>query len=282
MILIGANLAVLVVLVFAYPHLMVSPGPLLPGHAELTTDCFACHAPLRGAASARCVECHALPDIGLRSTQGVALPQHGLKTSFHQELVEQDCIASHSDHLGPRSTQRSRKPFSHALLRPAVQDRCDSCHQSPTDTLHRKISGKGKQCYSTQQWKPATFDHARLFVLDHDHNADCVTCHQYTTTAATPATATKSTRRPASVASTRRKAFPPSRTASNATGTRVSNPTSRARASRATRMRRTDAVCVQPYQAEWLLTARCGRCECQLWWCMHGTNQRRREDEVTG
>jgi hypothetical protein len=42
---------VLVALAFAYPHLMVSPGPLVKGHAELATDCFACHAPWRGASS---------------------------------------------------------------------------------------------------------------------------------------------------------------------------------------------------------------------------------------
>ncbi len=29
-------------LVFAYQHLMVSPGPLAAGHAELTTSCFSC------------------------------------------------------------------------------------------------------------------------------------------------------------------------------------------------------------------------------------------------
>ena len=60
----------LVALVFVYPHLMVSPGPLVPGHRALATDCFACHAPLRGASSAKCVQCHATTDIGLRTTHG--------------------------------------------------------------------------------------------------------------------------------------------------------------------------------------------------------------------
>ena len=116
---ITVNLLVLVALVFAYPHLMVSPGALVPEHAELTTDCFACHAPLRGAASDRCVVCHTLPDIGLRTSKGAALPKPTVKMSFHQELAEQNCMACHSDHLGTKSTQRSRKVFSHALLRPA-------------------------------------------------------------------------------------------------------------------------------------------------------------------
>jgi len=224
MIIIGANLAVLVVLVFAYPHLMVSPGPLLPGHAELTTDCFACHAPLRGASSERCVACHAVGDIGLRTTKGVAIAQRTVKSSFHQDLIEQDCMACHSDHRAPRLTQRSRKPFSHALLRTEVQQRCEgchaaptdnvhrdlsaancsqcheaerwkpatfdhallakavqtqceSCHKAPTDKLHRQLRGQCGQCHSQQQWKPATLDHDKLFVLDRDHQTECVTCH---------------------------------------------------------------------------------------------------------
>ncbi len=97
-IVIALNLVALLVLVFVYPHLMVSPGALVKGHAELATDCFACHAPWRGAAATRCIACHALPDIGLRSTQGLPLPQRRLKTSFHQDLLEQDCVAGTQAH----------------------------------------------------------------------------------------------------------------------------------------------------------------------------------------
>jgi hypothetical protein len=49
--LIAVNLLVMVALAFVYPHLMVSPGPLIGAHAELATDCFACHTPWRGIAS---------------------------------------------------------------------------------------------------------------------------------------------------------------------------------------------------------------------------------------
>jgi hypothetical protein len=117
MALISANLAVLIALVFIYPHLMVSPGPVVAAHAELNTDCFACHAPLRGASTERCIACHALPDIGLRSSKGVPLVRKakGVKTSFHQELIEKNCMACHSDHQAPRLTQRSRKPFARML-----------------------------------------------------------------------------------------------------------------------------------------------------------------------
>jgi Class III cytochrome C family/Cytochrome c554 and c-prime len=177
-IVIGANLVVLVALAFVYPHLMVAPGALVDGHAELTTDCFACHAPLRGATADRCVACHKLPDIGLRTTQGAAIvTAKPVKASFHQSLNEPDCMACHSDHAGPKLTHRSRKPFSHAMLRVATRDQCDTCHAAPTNALHQALSVNCGQCHTTGAWKPATFDHDKLFPLDKDHNASCVTCH---------------------------------------------------------------------------------------------------------
>lgn len=174
---IAANLLALVGLAFAYPHLMVSPGALVPAHAALATECFACHAPLRGASSERCIACHVLPDIGLRTTKGVPMPKPTVKASFHQQLIVQDCMACHSDHEGPQLAQHSRKPFSHELLRADVRERCSSCHTAPVDAMHRQIQGNCAQCHKPQAWKPASFEHDKLFLLDGDHNATCVTCH---------------------------------------------------------------------------------------------------------
>ena len=118
-----------------------------------------------------------MPEIGLRTSKGVAIPKRTVKVSFHQELVEQNCMACHSDHLGTKSTQRSRKVFSHALLRPATRDNCASCHAAPKNNLHRDLTVGCVQCHSADAWKPATFEHDKLFVLDRNHNASCVTCH---------------------------------------------------------------------------------------------------------
>lgn len=174
---IAANLLVLLALAFIYPHLMVAPGALMPAHADLTRDCFACHAPLRGVASQRCMACHKPAYIGVRTSKGQALLRQTAKPAFHQGLIENDCMACHSDHQGPKLVRDSRKHFSHDLLRADIQDRCERCHLAPKNNLHRDIQGQCSQCHSQQHWKPATFDHDRYFELDRDHNVKCVTCH---------------------------------------------------------------------------------------------------------
>jgi hypothetical protein len=178
LILVALNLAALLGLAVAYPHWMVSPGPLVQAHADLTTDCFACHAPLRGASAQRCITCHAVADIGLRTTRGTPVAGKPGRPAFHQSLIEQDCMACHIDHLGTRQARAGQRAFSHALLQVAVRERCESCHRPPADTLHRTIRDNCTQCHGQKAWKPATFDHAKLFVLDRDHDTACTTCHK--------------------------------------------------------------------------------------------------------
>jgi len=169
------NLVGLTVLAFVYPNAMLSPGPLVPAHAELAGNCFACHAPFRGVASDRCVRCHAVADIGVRTTTGAAVERptgRAISAALHRELSEQNCSACHSDH--GRLTARR---FSHALLRPAARGACASCHTAPTNDLHRGLRVSCNRCHTTERWRPSSFDHGRFFVLDRHHNATCATCH---------------------------------------------------------------------------------------------------------
>lgn len=175
-IVLAANLFALAILAFIYPHLMVGPGKLIASHAKLETDCFACHGPFVGASTERCMSCHKPDDIGKLTTLGQPIHKPLTHTPFHQKLLKQDCLACHSDHAGVKRF-RSDGRFEHALLLPDARQECQSCHQSPSDSLHRQITGNCSQCHNQQQWVPATFDHDKYFALDRDHNVKCATCH---------------------------------------------------------------------------------------------------------
>jgi len=170
------NLMLVAVLTFVYPHLMVGPGKLIPGHGKLESDCFACHTSLSGAASERCVTCHKPDQIGRLSTAGQVISKPLTSVPFHQKLISQDCVACHSDHAGVKRF-RQQGSFNHSLLNKETGSRCQSCHMPPTDSLHRQISGNCSQCHGMNKWVPATFDHDNYFSLDRDHNTRCVTCH---------------------------------------------------------------------------------------------------------
>ena len=175
-IILALNIAVLAALVFIYPHLMVGPGTLIAGHQQLNADCFACHVSFTGADSTKCVGCHKPADIGRLSTKGLPIAKPLTTTPFHQELVSTDCVSCHSDHAGVKR-YKLHGNFNHALLKKETASECQSCHKSPTDSLHKQITGNCLQCHSQTKWTPATFDHDKYFVLDGDHNASCVTCH---------------------------------------------------------------------------------------------------------
>lgn len=172
----AANLITLAFLSFTYPHLMVAPGKLISGHKHLSTDCFACHAPLIGATYERCVNCHKPADIGRLTTRGIAITKPLTSAPFHQQLISQNCVGCHSDHAGVKR-YKVQGHFNHALLKLDTRKQCQDCHQSPDDTLHQKITRNCSQCHGQDKWLPATFDHNKYFVLDGDHNGRCVTCH---------------------------------------------------------------------------------------------------------
>ncbi len=172
-----ANLIGLAVLTLLYPHLMVSPGKLIPGHKDLVTDCFACHTPFLGAKESLCESCHQPEQIGRLTSKGLPIVRAKSPVPFHQKLLERDCLACHTDHAGTRRFSRHER-FEHQLLQTAARGQCQDCHKAPTDNLHRQIDGNCQKCHNDKKWTPATFDHGRYFVLDRDHNARCITCHQ--------------------------------------------------------------------------------------------------------
>jgi len=175
--LITANLAALGALIVLWPNLMISPGPVVPAHAELSSDCFACHVPFRGAAAKQCVSCHAVTTIGLLTTKGVKLASSARNIAFHQKLNTQNCLSCHTGHEGSALAVGHRQSFSHALLLPADGAKCETCHTSPDTTIHRGASANCGQCHSQDGWKPDHFDHTKFFLLEGPHTTTCATCH---------------------------------------------------------------------------------------------------------
>ena len=173
---VAVNLFILVLLAIFLPNLMISPGKPIDAHAELATDCFACHTPLMGSTPEKCIACHQVGEIGLKTTTGVVIATEKKNVAFHQKLVEEDCVACHSDHKGVKAF-RPISQFSHQLLEPDLQKQCDSCHSNPGDALHQKITGNCEQCHSENAWVPATFEHDEYFRFDRDHTTECETCH---------------------------------------------------------------------------------------------------------
>lgn len=177
LILIVASLCALIAVSFAWPHMMVAPGPLIPAHAAINRDCFACHVPFRGASVDRCTVCHKIAEIGIRTTKGTAIGADWRGIAFHQFLAQPDCIACHSDHSGPLLVKSKRQRFAHDLLMPELSGRCASCHRAPQTGIHAQAGSNCVQCHTQKGWKPASFDHARFFALTGPHDTRCINCH---------------------------------------------------------------------------------------------------------
>ncbi len=173
---VAVNLAALVLLAIFSPHLMISPGKPIDAHAEFAANCFACHTPFIGSTPEKCIACHKVAEIGIKTTKGLAIDKEEKNVAFHQKLTEEDCVACHSDHKGVQAF-RPIGQFSHQLLEPAVEKQCDSCHVNPNDALHQKIEGNCSSCHTQERWTPATFDHEKYFRFDRDHTTECSTCH---------------------------------------------------------------------------------------------------------
>lgn len=92
--------------------------------------------------------------------------------SLHQ-FISASCAGCHN-------TNGWKLPaaFNHDMIQAAVRSNCTSCHQKPADAFHRVLTANCDKCHSTGKWVPATFDHAKYFQLDRNHNATCITCHK--------------------------------------------------------------------------------------------------------
>ncbi|MFQ6604891.1 MAG: cytochrome c3 family protein [Fidelibacterota bacterium] len=167
-----AGIVLLAALTVARPRVMISPGDVIADHGKVASDCLACHTPFRGSTAGKCQACHPVADIG----RNPASDRGKQNLAFHQALVEDNCVACHSDHQGV-SAFRPRSTFSHALLQADLRQRCEDCHARSDDDVHLVMKGNCSLCHEQEAWRPATFDHDRYFRFDRDHQTTCITCH---------------------------------------------------------------------------------------------------------
>lgn len=185
---VALNLVGLLLTALFWPHLMISPGQPMAAHAEIATDCFACHSPFVGATPGQCIACHQVARIGLETVDGQPIADSTADTiadtiakeekrvAFHRQLLEDDCLACHSEHRGVQAFRPIGR-FSHDLLQPVAREQCDGCHARPKDSLHRGVEGNCSGCHTQEAWLPASFDHDQYFRFDRHHDTECATCH---------------------------------------------------------------------------------------------------------
>jgi len=200
-----------------WPEETLSPGHLLPGHADLSGDCLRCHRLFAGTPTEGCLDCHPLEKIDARAkAAGGAGTAAG---ALHTLFGDPECGGCHAEHA---ATLNRRPPvrFAHTALAASARDRCDGCHVAPADSLHASVDSRCGlchrldrwtpasfdhdssatdrcrgchaapvdslhasvdercgQCHGTDRWKPADYDHDRYFRFDRAHPADCESCH---------------------------------------------------------------------------------------------------------
>jgi hypothetical protein len=161
-------------LMVQFPHTMLSPGELIQGHQYLNNNCVACHTPFGGIANDKCIACHKPSEIGKDTLNPNDTKKDTTTILFHEKLISQSCTECHTDHQGKNDATRLNG-FKHDLLPNTITNNCVSCHQKPSDPLHRQLNTNCMGCHNTEGWKNnVTFNHSMLTVADKN---DCVSCH---------------------------------------------------------------------------------------------------------
>lgn len=133
----------------------------------------------------KCIACH-------QDHQGISAIQ---KLTFEHDLLDPtsvqkclDCHLKQEDVLHAAlsitcsschnfENWKTITHFDHNMINQDQSKNCVNCHQKPEDKLHSGITNNCLTCHSVNKWIPATFEHSSYFVLDKDHNADCIICH---------------------------------------------------------------------------------------------------------
>ena len=160
---------------YKYPHKMLNPGELIEGHQELNNECLSCHNPFWGISNGKCISCHKIADIGKDSLSENVQNSSNEQILFHRKLENQECTSCHTDHKGVKP-EMPYSSFRHELLPESEINKCGSCHNQPTDNLHKQVSSNCNNCHNPKGWKTeVVFNHDMIEGTDKNK---CSSCHQ--------------------------------------------------------------------------------------------------------
>ena len=176
-------------------HQSVNPGRLSAAHAGLAKNCNACHTPMKGVDTAKCVLCHANNESLLQRQPTAFHASVSSCKECHLEHRGVDAKLSEMDHklltsLGMKQMRNAESqteelaaylrvgeklntgvsPHSRISLTESVLD-CASCHSN--DDRHQEYFGSDcAQCHATDRWTIPEYKHPS------PRSTDCSQCHQ--------------------------------------------------------------------------------------------------------
>lgn len=183
---------------------LLMPGRLIEGHADVESDCGACHdSTTDRAVASLCIDCH--EDVGADRQRNSGY--HGLFPAASRN----QCIVCHTDHEGRDAdiVGLNSGIFDHAftdfpLLGAHQTASCGDCH-APAEGFREARSGCGSchsdedvhdgrlgsdcaACHGQDDWKGAVFDHTSTgYALTGGHaDVSCGDCHRDNTFPGTP------------------------------------------------------------------------------------------------
>lgn len=173
----------------------VSPGPLSKAHASIERNCAACHTPMTGVDTTKCIACHANNTALLQRQPTAFHATIGTCTPCHSEHRGRTVRPVAMDHAGLANagldvarrnvdnasnrrllewlrTHESLTDVTHPkLIAPETVLNCATCHG--TKDRHQKRFGDDcAVCHATGSWVIPEFTHPS------PRSTDCVQCHQ--------------------------------------------------------------------------------------------------------
>jgi thioredoxin reductase (NADPH) len=174
---VGCGVAVIAALILG-SRTSYQPGLLIEAHAQLASDCTACHRPWRGPSSAGCIDCHGdIADNNPHGTVGATEADTGLipgkRLAALTPLNNLSCLSCHSEHQGRTVDISVTAGFA-----------CTFCHKhNAIGVVPEHAAAPMKRQFFARHLFKQIFDHYRHRLLitsaypPRPEGFNCISCH---------------------------------------------------------------------------------------------------------